>query len=416
MAVDAVLLACFDFPPNGGIGGRRWAKFAKGLALQNTTVHVIKADPVKGDTSSTWSDDLDHERIIVHSLKRRYPRVISHGPKNLAGKVRYRLALSKLKNKYPGTPYDIALGWERDFMKKASAIIENFGITKVIATGAPFNLLVYASELKKRLPNLELIVDYRDPWITAQNYGMKGLNDQQRSVETMKQELVFQQANWVTCPNEFLLSDIRSSAVEKPRSQFYVLPHFYDPDDVTPFLDAPPRKDDQIRLIYGGAVYIGMEKHLERLRSALIFLRSNHPALFSRIRIEIYTSHRDQEALFSEFQDTIAFKKPIGKEFFSKLATSDAAFIFLAEHNRNFLTTKFFEYLPFRKPLIYLGPSGYVSDFIEEHQLGMSLKSDEQFVSMIGRIAQKTQVVDDQFDLSTFSLERRTKELLALFR
>jgi hypothetical protein len=39
-----IILVNYDFPPNKGIGGRRWGKLAKEFAEQNCIVHVIKAE------------------------------------------------------------------------------------------------------------------------------------------------------------------------------------------------------------------------------------------------------------------------------------------------------------------------------------------------------------------------------------
>ena len=68
---EPVLLVSYTFPPYKGIGGRRWAKFAKALARRGHPVHVIHsagADSLKG---SLWSADVEHPNIITHPLPQR---------------------------------------------------------------------------------------------------------------------------------------------------------------------------------------------------------------------------------------------------------------------------------------------------------------------------------------------------------
>src|SRR5690242_19270614 len=131
---EHILLACFDFPPNQGIGGRRWAKLAKGLARKGYHVHVIKSDPITSNTKSPWTDDTEHPNIHIHSIKRTYPQSVSHTGTSVFDKLMYRYHLLKLKTTEPGTIYDVAIGWELSFRKKAEELIRKWNIRNVIAT------------------------------------------------------------------------------------------------------------------------------------------------------------------------------------------------------------------------------------------------------------------------------------------
>ena len=48
--------------------------------------------------------------------------------------------------------------------------------------------------------------------------------------------------------------------------------------------------------------------------------------------------------------------------------------ILLAEHNKDFKTTKFYEFLPFQKPYLYIGSLGEVSKIISEDKMGFVIK------------------------------------------
>lgn len=410
-----ILIACFDFPPNEGIGGRRWAKLAKGLADLGWKVHVIKAHAAGNSEMSGWDDDVSHENIFVHSLPRLYPEVVSHPSGGIIDKVRYRLAIRKLKRIETGTIYDIAIGWRDRFQSKAIELIRQHHITAVAATGAPFNLLLYTVELKVTFPSIKILCDYRDPWITAQNYGMKGLEKKRLDAEVKKQEYIFKHADWITCPNDFLLQEIQGTAIEKPNASFRSLTHFYDSSDLASYLQPVERTDDKIKIIYGGAIYMGIEGTLKSMSEGLNALRDTNMELYRRLDICFYTPHLQHAGLFAG-HSCVSFSKTIGKQFFSELRKSHAAMIFLADHNKNYLTTKFFEYLPFGIPLLYFGESGFVANFIQDNELGIFVHNPvTDLLAAIEKVSASNSNFNQQFDVSQFSLTHKAQELTKLF-
>ena len=85
-----ILLVCFSFPPFPGIGGRRWAKFAKYLSKQNVNVHVLAAKNEPG-TISEWDHDVKSEKIKIHQIPLGLSGVLSFYPKNFTEKAIYKL-------------------------------------------------------------------------------------------------------------------------------------------------------------------------------------------------------------------------------------------------------------------------------------------------------------------------------------
>lgn len=372
------LILCYDFPPNEGIGGRRWAKLAKGLASRGTEVHVIKADSVLKNQESAWTKDVQHANIKIHSLARKYPPILSSGANSRLGKIQYRLALKALRSKYRGTIYDIALGWENFMPNFALELIKREKIQNLIATGAPFNLLHQAAQIKKVLPHLRTIFDYRDPWLTAVNYGIPQLSYEDFLFEKQKQYEVFEQADQIICPNPFMLEEIKHSGdYLKTNTEFNVLPHFYDQDELSMYLNQKRVDDGKIRLVYGGTLYMGMEPYFERLSIGLDNLKSQNPEFYDKLEIEIYTKDQRFSSFLKSHPSIVKMAQPIGNELFARIAQSDACLIFLAHHNKHYQTTKFFEILPFSKPLVYMGDPGFVSEFIVSEKLGYLLLNPE---------------------------------------
>jgi hypothetical protein len=90
------------------------------------------------------------------------------------------------------------------------------------------------------------------------------------------------------------------------------------------------------------------------------------------IEVEFYTD--DYKSAIKYDQPGISFLPSVGKDIFKILEHADYVLILLADHNKNFKTTKFFEYLPFKKPYLFIGSQGYVSESIEKEELGFVLK------------------------------------------
>lgn len=409
-----VLLVCHDFPPNQGIGGRRWAKFAKGLAAKDVQVFVLKARPIEQNVASPWSQDVEHPLINIEEFRRTYPEEVSHPKKGLIQKFKYRSAIKKLMSTVKGTIYDIAVYGKEAVQTEAARIIVENDIEHVIVTGAPFNLFHYIAELKTQMPELKILVDYRDPWITAKNYGMANLDESRMLFEKEKQQYIFENVDFVSCPNEFLLKEIRDTALspDKIKAEFISLPHSYDPYDIAPL--STSSADSAIpTTVYGGAIYVGLNTILDQVHDWLKKLRSTNAELAGQVKMEFYTP--DHKALDEYTSDPGFVAHPsVGKKLFDRIGSAHTAAIFLSDHNKDFLTTKFFEILPLQKPMLVFGPRGHAADFVEENSLGKYIGDFQTFEKVLSDIHNGEFMVPN-YDFTQHSLPTVTQSLMSRF-
>lgn len=406
-----IVLVNFDFPPNSGIGGRRWAKFARYLAENNVLVHVIKANPLKGDQPSIWANEVKHENILIRSLERPLPQFFTHPSGQLWDKVRYRIYKNKLRARCLGTIYDQAIDWESTLVQALTDITQKHPISTIIASGAPFNLLYYVAKFKAQHKDLQFIADYRDPWLSARNYGMPELNDEQMAHEVQKQNEVLTHADIVFSPYLSLSKKIEQENTKGLGNAMYLeLAHCYDPANLPPQKSTTERESDTYTIVYGGALYQGAEEQFDRLDRCLNELQVISPQHHEKIRIECHSS--DYLRLKARFahQEKILFKAAIGKELFHRIDESSAAMILLSEHNQDFKTTKFYEFLSRKKPIMYLGPKGEVAQFLEQHNLGINVESAADLINLMDNKAWS------DYDLSQHELNRLGKNLLSYLR
>jgi hypothetical protein len=407
-----VLLLNYDFPPNPGIGGRRWAKLAKAMAQQGHTIHVVKAEFPVGAEPSSWAEDVNHENISITSAPRNYPKAISHPVASLWGKIKFHIHKQLLKLKESGTIYDQSIGWDSTAMPICRNILNQHNIDTIIATGAPWNLLVYAARLKKEFPGCNLLIDYRDPWLTARNYGMANLSGSRKKAEESKQSFVFEQADFVCTPYAYLTEQLSqwSSLHCAHQPAFHTLDHFFDPSDFST-LQTTRKEDAVFRVVYAGDAYIGSEPQWQELQRIIQAITAENKDRIN-IQFDLYTTAK-LPAFMSTIPNVHAYA-PIGKSIFNIMQQADVLLIVLPENKKNERTTKFFEYLPFRKPLLVVAPLGEVTNYIESNQLGVHSNQSLPIIQSLFNGDYAAHSFNSSFDLSCETNVYRTQQMMEM--
>jgi hypothetical protein len=411
---QSIIIVNYRFPPNPGIGGRRWAKLAKGLVSTGFKVDVVAAQPIPDGESSPWSDDINIPDLDVHFLPRTYPEYLHMRmhPLNpgFYTSLMYRLNYWVTKWKEDGAILDLAIGWEKLLSSLLLELIHDKRPEAICVTGAPFNLLYYVARLKPELSGICLIADLRDPWIESRHYGMPDLSPRRREHEISKIQLVLDSFDFVLAPNRPQLDEMKLYDRNQNGAKFVELSHFFDPDDMIAADLNPSRSVGTVRWIYGGTLYARADIHLKQLSTYLDQLQNAQPQLYEKLSIEFYTPNLEKVKYFNSHGSVVKFEKPIGKLIFEKMLAADACLLFYADYFKDAKITKFVEYLPYRKPYLYFGPRGNVLTFIEENKLGMSIEGYRD----VERALLGASDFNAEFDYSEFSLSGQTEKLLQL--
>jgi glycosyltransferase involved in cell wall biosynthesis len=408
---EHILLINFDFPPNQGIGGRRWGKLAKGLANEGYKVHVIKADPIPGNKTSIWTDDVKHPNITVTSIRRTYPLILSHPGSSIIDKLRYKLELFRLKRQVKGTIYDLSATWDQFLIPACERICSEFPISRIIATGAPWHLLFSIGEWNAANRNLQYIVDFRDPWLYAKNYGMASLDAKRKAFETHKQGRVLELADVILSPANGIIQELIQFASEQSiqTGSMFTLHHFFDEDDFKNLNLSRHSSSKEFRIVYGGDLYLDLEPELRKV--VAFFLESNHGEF--KVHLDIYTDA--SVPAFMRDVPSISIHPTAGKSFYTIASQADAFLILLPEHKKNEFTTKFYDNLPFQKPYLVATHGGEVAQFVEQHEMGYVWKSQDVY-PWYEHIKNNTFNFSPHNDIAAYSLTAATKQLITLFR
>lgn len=364
-----IIIVNYDFPPNKGIGGRRWGKLATEFAEQNCIVHVVKAEAISDTDKSVWSEEVKNKNIFIHSLPRVYPSILLTNPSNFFDKLKCRKALNFVKKNFKGTPYDISLGWEKHLEPKLNELVKKHPIEWIFATGAPWDMLRAVADWKRNHSNIKFWADFRDPWLNARNYGMPHLSEEKKNEEIKKAQTVLDQADVLSAPALQILEHFCSeNLIEKKNNKFFHLKHFHSEPKLTE--QSFGYSSSEITIEYGGEIYLDTEAYLKSMATDLTKLREFDPAIYERLNIQFHTTSFEKIQNIFKFHPCVRISDSIGKKIENRIAQAHWCIILLAEHNKDFFTTKYFEYQTLGTPYLYIGAQGEVLKTIESEKRG----------------------------------------------
>jgi hypothetical protein len=397
---NKVLLVCYHFPPNTGIGGRKWSFLSKYLLKNNVDVHVLTKQP-RSKKASLWQGMT--QGVNLHFFKSNYPRVLEEYPKNLFEKFSYKFYLFLLKVFSKSNYHDRGVLLQKRLSHHITEIVERNNISNVIITGAPFSFLYYGSLIKSKNTKIHYIADIRDSWIKGNYFGFDGLHERIKEEERRRLRHVLTAADHVFGPYPIMVSEYAAMVENK---HIGLLPHAVDLEYVKP---RSANIDGICTLVNFGSQYAELDE-IMKLIASKISECSFH--------IKFYTEDRKYENNFSHVSDVIQILQPIRyHEMFEMLSKADASILFVNKHIKDFLSTKYIECFAAKIPIVLIGEKGYVSDFIVSNRLGIFIEKNEVEDELL-HISEKLKELDynDKFDVTPFTFERQADEMIALLK
>jgi hypothetical protein len=407
---DSILLITFYYPPYPKVGSRRWVKFAKYLYREKKDIHILTVR-INADKKSPWDEDaaeIEHITSRIH-FKSKVPYYKRKLPDSLASRVKWHGSklFNSIKKVRPslGCPLDDSEIYAKKFISRAKEIILQKNIATVIFTGSPFHLAYHISELKNDFPSVRFIFDLRDYWADWMGH----LNASQLQYEIELERKTITNSDLILCPAQKIIDTLKEKYPEK-RDFFYLLPHAYDEDDFSDITNTVTlKKDGDITLVYGGTMYPQMDENMHLL--ATLLKENKH------IILKFYTFTKDYSNFFSdeEIKSRVTYVSPLPMKEFVKTVIGEAdGMLYMRSklsNDNNFLSSKFFDFLPLKKPVIYLGEEGDASKFIVANKIGFHLESANLpgFEKELEASKEKLK----GFDSSQYSFSHLSRELIA---
>lgn len=368
-----VIIICPNFPPNPGIGGRRWAKFSKILFQKGYDIWVFSFKGKKKDEGSVWEKDVvslfKEGRVI--QIQRNYPKVLDSYPTNFFQKVKYRLWDFYLNNFFIGNPYDRSLFWHKSLIPELVKKINSK--TVIIATGGPFRYLNSLIKFKKS-KKVPIIADFRDPWANNKISFNKGSSQKQLREEFLLEEQVVCQFDSLICVDHFHV-EYFFNKYKIPLEKIHLIPNGFDKLECKILENETKISSEKIKFIFTGTLYNDAINNFETLINLLKYLKlKNHPT-FSLIE---FWFHGDIPTIYNKYFDLFPNQLKIG-EFLSldeiqrKIRIADFSIIFLTDELNYTLNTKFLEAINQRNKVLVFSSKGFLTQLVDKEGIGYSM-------------------------------------------
>ncbi|MFB6258212.1 MAG: hypothetical protein ABEH38_05930 [Flavobacteriales bacterium] len=377
MSRSGTLIVSYTFPPSPGIGGRRWAKFAKYLHRAGEDIMVLKARARKQERS-VWEKDVKEFEDRIIELPSGYPRILDRSPRSIAEKLHYRIALTALKLRTKRNYYDRSAFWQNPLLKELEKWIQK-GYKNLIIAAPPYHCSHDVLRLKEKHPDLNIILDLRDFWTQNENiYGFTTLSEARLAREKKLEKESIEGADRVFVVNQVFVeyfSSLLSSDEEKEKVR--LLTNGYDVEDLVhhPEETAP---NDRMRGVFIGTFPRNSVLLLRELAEVLKELKEEAPEIYRAFELDIYGSVPAgiEDILDSELPVHFRGKIPIA-EVQKELSKSHFGALFQTDGGKFNFITKFYEYLAKKLPILVFSNPGRTGDFVRDNGLGYACFSGD---------------------------------------
>ena len=414
-----VLIISYYWPPSAGSGVQRWLKFAKYLPKFNWKPFIytpknpyfeIKDDKLLSNMPSelvVWKKNIWEP----YALK---DKIFGKGQKDQsAGIISTKKSFKNtLLNWIRGNIFipDPKIFWIKSSVKFLLSKIKKEDIGYVITTGPPHSIHLIGLEIKKNIPNIKWISDFRDPWSKLDllqefhltKYALRRHQKLEKRVLDSSDLVLTVSERWL---NEFI--ELGANKVE-------LITNGFDSEDFN-----LNKKNNNNKFIIG---HYGLLNHLRNpiyLWKALDIMCYENPDFKSKLELH-FSGNVDQEVMeqinaFPNLKDKVKY---LGYLTHSKVieqynnASVLLLLLFNSESGLGNYPGKIFEYFASNKPILAFGPNNSdTQELIKQTNSGIYCCYDEQDI--------KDKILDlynntDKFrvsDYERFSRKKLTQRL-----
>lgn len=382
-----VLMIACTFPPTGGPGVQRSAKFAKYLPQFNWKPTVWTSDPMMSlPMDPTLLEDLPAEVTVhTHSVdgKMRAMKRLLRGAMNaregeglsavasrFTRSIGWRMDVWQNSNTLP----DEFIVWARRSVQPLLRLIEKESIDLIYSTFSPASNHWLAMELKRHIA-LPWIADFRDLW--TDDYRYRESSIRRRNAHHELEREILEAADLVIGVSEKQTA-ILSNHVPSLRQKFMTLTNGFDPDDFEN-LDSTTSSPHRFILSHVGrfdqwrtndALFTAMKKFASSLgtdREHFLLRIVGHAGK------SVLNKIHDAELPF-EFTGYQSHADAV-----QAMCSSDALMLNVPSgpNSESVIPAKLFEYLVSQKPILVVGPeNGACEKIVQECNAGISVSFD----------------------------------------
>jgi glycosyltransferase involved in cell wall biosynthesis len=347
--VRALILA-YDFPPLVSVGGLRpysWYRYLKQFGVE--PIVVTRQWSSRHGGALDYVAPSEEKEVVVEASQfgtiLRTPYEPNLGNRLLLrSRTRFRWIRRAITAWYEVGQYILPMGPRRQLFVAARSYLRQHGADVIVATGDPFVLFKYASQLSKEF-GIPWIADYRDPW--THDPGRLSWRVSRMWNATLEAKCTAS-ASAITTASELFSSLITTLIKGKA---VHVVPNGYDPDAVSRARGIE-QGSAKLTIAYVGTIYDGHP--VESLLSACNQFLVRTPDARFEVRFvginrqdEVETTLGSRCSALRPF--VTFFRKAPNADIIESLATANAFVLFNEGANPG---TKIYEYLALRRRIL----------------------------------------------------------------
>jgi glycosyltransferase involved in cell wall biosynthesis len=390
-----VLMVAQLFPPAGGVGTFRIAKYVKYLRLYGWEPIVL----------TVREDYYPRDWCVDHTLVNDIP----------TGTIIHRTKLWDLH--YFNDP---GIRWIPFLLVEAIRIIHRERPALLYITADPFFPLIIGPIVKK-ICGIDYVVDLRDPWKLAyfhDNVNCRRLITAQigHFLTRILEPFVIRNARKVICVSKNMCEEYRDEYNKVKTEKFTVITNGYDEDD---YASVDPIRYEQFTIVYTGKFLAG-----EVFRDPSNFFCSLKILRDRGVDIKFIHVGKIEEKIL-EMLDSLGIRdlvKCIGQRSYREsiaFAKGADLLLLIGGGQKSEQTSKIFDYLGCKRPILALArKDGGIAEVVKNSLCAMLIENDEPkaiAAAIMVFYKNRGQAFDLKTDLSKYSRRNLTRMLTDIF-
>ena len=367
-----VLIITYYWPPAGGAGVQRWLKFVKYLRDfgWEPVVYTVNNGEMPVVDESLMKEIPNGIQVIKTDIWEPY-----HFYKKFIGRKKDdKINASFLsENKKAGLAEKISVWirgnffipdarrfWIKPSINHLLPILAKENISFVVSSGPPHSMHLIALGLKKKMPKIKWVADFRDPWTNIDFYEKLMLSTRADRLHHKLELSVLMHADSVLSIGSTMQDEFKQMLEAKNiphQNKFKVITNGYDDTDIS---NTEVSKDSKFTLAHIGTLV--KDRNPKILWRVLKKLTEQNPAFKKALeiklvgKVDIAVKEDLQNMGLGEYVNKIDY---LDHDKVTIEQQRSRVLLLLVNQTKNakgILTGKFFEYMASKTPILAIGP------------------------------------------------------------
>lgn len=368
-----MVLVAYYFPPLGGSGVQRVAKWAKYLPRNGWDVTVLTVEPGSYFAfDQTLLDEVEAAGVSIIRTRSLDPTRVRGGKSNVRMPSERRRKLFTWLTGFFFLP-DNKRGWKPHARRVFEQLKTTSRVDLVLSSAPPYTSLMVGAELAAHV-GAPHVIDYRDDWI--ENPRHRYPTPFHKQWHRRQERAVVQDAAAVLTINESIGALL---AERHPGLKPHVLPQGFDPED---FGSGPmSERNARMRLVYAGMFYDAQQP--DTMLRAVATLKERNQRLADVLELRFVGLFPDEKRpLIAELglEDVVSVTGyQTHADTVRELQAADVLWMTVGRQRGEHMisTGKLHEYMGTGKPILALAPEGEVRKALSGYGASWSVMPDD---------------------------------------